>query len=70
MAASKIGYNPILIGENKVSRIEELFPLNLGLIPDGLLSSYSVVKFTPNIYRNSQGGLEKTNIFLARPIFL
>ena len=70
MGTSEIGYNPTLIGGNKVeSRIKELRPLNLGLIPGGLLSSYSVVKFTPDVYRNSQGGLEKTNI-LARPIFL
>ena len=70
MGTSEIGYNPTLIGGNKAeSRIKELRPLNLGLIPGGLLSSYSVVKFTPDVYRNSQGGLEKTNI-LARPIFL
>ena len=34
MGTSEIGYNPTLIGGNKAeSRIKELRPLNLGLIP-------------------------------------
>ena len=61
MGTSKIGYNP-------TCPVQELPPLNIGLI--GLkYSSEGFQQITLAIYRNSQGNLGKTNL-VTRPIFL